>query len=338
MFEGLRGDASENPVMERENLIRALQATTSSTNQKEAAAYLEQNMRLVGFTPLLLHIIMDEEVDCSARQAAVIYLKNVINRHWVMDEDDKQSFTLSEQDKHLIRELIIDAIVASPEAVRVQLCTTVGIITRHDFPKNWPYLPQKVAVLLHSVDGPSWLGALLVIRRLVKLYEYRRVKEKKPLVETMGLLMPMLLERLITLMPDASQESCLLQKLILKIFYGLVQFSLNLEMFTGQSLAQWLEQFRLIIGRTVPEEVNTVDEDDRERTVWWKCKKWASAIVERIFERYGSPGQVQLNYSEFAENYMAHFAIPILNTCLQVLDGYRNGNYVSSRVLHSLLQ
>lgn len=42
---------------------------------------------------------------------------------------------------------------------------------RHDFPKNWPYLPQKVAVLLHSVDGPSWLGALLVIRRLVKLYE-----------------------------------------------------------------------------------------------------------------------------------------------------------------------
>uniref|UniRef100_A0AAF5PKN2 Importin-7/11-like TPR repeats domain-containing protein n=1 Tax=Wuchereria bancrofti TaxID=6293 RepID=A0AAF5PKN2_WUCBA len=221
---------------------------------------------------------------------------------------------------------------------RVQLCTTVGIITRHDFPKNWPYLPQKVAVLLHSVDGPSWLGALLVIRRLVKLYEYRRVKEKKPLVETMGLLMPMLLERLITLMPDASQESCLLQKLILKIFYGLVQFSLNLEMFTGQSLAQWLEQFRLIIGRTVPEEVNTVDEDDRERTVWWKCKKWASAIVERIFERYGSPGQVQLNYSEFAENYMAHFAIPILNTCLQVLDGYRNGNYVSSRVLHSLLQ
>ncbi|VIO88895.1 Uncharacterized protein BM_BM9554 [Brugia malayi] len=324
--------------MERENLIRALQATTSSTNQKEAAAYLEQNMRLVGFTPLLLHIIMDEEVDCSARQAAVIYLKNVINRHWVMDEDDKQSFTLSEQDKHLIRELIIDAIVASPEAVRVQLCTTVGIITRHDFPKNWPYLPQKVAVLLHSVDGPSWLGALLVIRRLVKLYEYRRVKEKKPLVETMGLLMPMLLERLITLMPDASQESCLLQKLILKIFYGLVQFSLNLEMFTGQSLAQWLEQFRLIIGRAVPEEVNTVDEDDRERTVWWKCKKWASAIVERIFERYGSPGQVQLNYSEFAENYMAHFAIPILNTCLQVLDGYRNGNYVSSRVLHSLLQ
>lgn len=44
-------------------------------------------------------------------------------RHWVMDEDDKQSFSLPEQDKHLIRELIIDAIVASPEAIR---CVFVG--------------------------------------------------------------------------------------------------------------------------------------------------------------------------------------------------------------------
>uniref|UniRef100_A0A0M3IKP6 Importin N-terminal domain-containing protein n=1 Tax=Ascaris lumbricoides TaxID=6252 RepID=A0A0M3IKP6_ASCLU len=34
----------------------------------------------MGFAPLLLQIIMDESVDCSARQAAVIYLKNVINR------------------------------------------------------------------------------------------------------------------------------------------------------------------------------------------------------------------------------------------------------------------
>ncbi|VDK50522.1 unnamed protein product [Gongylonema pulchrum] len=57
-------------------------------------------------------------------------------------------------------------------------------------------------------------------------------------------------------------------------------------MFTGQSLAQWFEQFRMVIERPVPQEVNIVNEDDRERTVWWKCKKWASAIIERIFERF----------------------------------------------------
>lgn len=325
--------------MERDRVVNALQATTSSTNQKDAAAYLDQATKLVGFAPLLLQIVMDETVDCSARQAAVIYLKNVINRSWALDEDDKSptTFILPEQDKHIIREHIIDAIVASPEAIRVQLCTAVGIIMRHDFPKNWAHLPQKVTMLLQSMDGPSWLGALLVLRRLVKLYEYRRVKEKKPLVETMGVLLPMLLDRLLTLMPDASQESCLLQKIILKIFYGLVQFSLNLEMLDMNTLGQWLEQMRIVIERPVAEEVNKLDVEDRPTTVWWKCKKWASATTHRIFERYGSPGQVEGEYMKFAENYMAHFAVPTVQTCLGVLDRHRNGEYVSPRVLHSIL-
>ncbi|VDK43500.1 unnamed protein product [Anisakis simplex] len=326
--------------MERDGVVRALQATTSSTDQKEATAYLDRATKLMGFAPLLLQIIMDEGVDCSARQAAVIYLKNVINRSWALDEDEKSSgmFVLSEQDKHIIREHIIDAIVASPEAIRVQLCTAIGTIMRHDFPKEWPHLPQKVTTLLHSVDGPSWLGALLVLRRLVKLYEYRRVKEKKPLVETMSVLLPMLLDRLVTLMPDASQESCLLQKIILKIFYGLVQFSLNLEMMDMNALGQWLEQLRIVIERPVPAEVNNIDEDDRQRTVWWKCKKWASATTHRIFERYGSPGQVESDYAQFADNYVTHFAVPTVNTCLNVLNRYRNGEFVSPRVLNSILQ
>uniref|UniRef100_A0A915AS39 Importin N-terminal domain-containing protein n=1 Tax=Parascaris univalens TaxID=6257 RepID=A0A915AS39_PARUN len=326
--------------MERDGVVRALQATTSSTNQKEATVYLDHATKLMGFAPLLLQIIMDESVDCSARQAAVIYLKNVINRSWALDEEEKTSgtFVLPEQDKHIIREHIIDAIVASPEAIRVQLCTAVGTIMRHDFPKEWPHLPQKVTTLLHSVDGPSWLGALLVVRRLVKLYEYRRVREKKPLVETMTVLLPMLLDRLVTLMADTSQESCLLQKIILKIFYGLVQFSLNMEMLDMNALGQWMEQLRIVIERRVPPEVNAVEEDDRQRTVWWKCKKWASATTQRIFERYGSPGQVESDYTQFAENYMAHFAVPTVNTCLGVLDRYRNGEYVSPRVLHSILQ
>lgn len=43
MFEGFCEGSSETyPKMERENLISALRATTSSINQKEAASYLEQ--------------------------------------------------------------------------------------------------------------------------------------------------------------------------------------------------------------------------------------------------------------------------------------------------------
>lgn len=63
------------------------------------------------------------------------------------------------------------------------------------------------------------------------------------------------------------------------------QFSLNLEMIDVNSMMQWLEQLRIVVQRTVPEEVNTIPEDDRPRTVWWKCKKWASSTAQRVFER-----------------------------------------------------
>jgi hypothetical protein len=39
----------------------------------------------------------------------------------------------------------------------------------------------------------------------------------------MRVLLPMLQQRLMSLMPDTSQESVLLQKLIMKIFFALVQ-------------------------------------------------------------------------------------------------------------------
>ncbi|VDN58588.1 unnamed protein product [Dracunculus medinensis] len=311
--------------MDRNRLIDALQATTSSTEQiKEATAYLDEVQKLEGIAPLLLQIVVDEQIICTARQAGVIYLKNMISRSWIQDDDEKLSnFVLSEADKDFIRGNIIDAIVATPEA----LCTSIGIILRHDFPDYWTPMAQKITSLLHSMDGPSWLGALLVIRRLVKLYEYRRVKEKKQLVETMSILMPMLYERLITLMPDNSQESCLLQKIILKVFYGLVQFSLNLEMFSMETLGMWFEQLRLVVERPVPVELENIDEDDRPRTVWWKYDSL----------RYGSPGQVESDYKLFAEYFLVNHAQRILHTLLAVLDRYRQGEYIAPRVLNFIL-
>lgn len=35
----------------------------------------------------------------------------------------------------------------------------------------------------------------------------------------------------------------------------------------------------------VCQETLEVDEDDRPELAWWKCKKWASRIITRLFER-----------------------------------------------------
>ena len=64
---------------------------------------------------------MNEYTDMPVRQAGVIYLKNMITQFW-KDQDynpgDEIPFSIHEQDRVLIRESVIDAIVHAPEIVR----------------------------------------------------------------------------------------------------------------------------------------------------------------------------------------------------------------------------
>ncbi len=67
---------------------------------------------------------MDGELECAVRQAGVIYLKNMVVRFWEHDENDtnateQQSFVIHEQDRHVIREHIVEAIILSPEPIRL---------------------------------------------------------------------------------------------------------------------------------------------------------------------------------------------------------------------------
>lgn len=59
--------------------------------------------------------------------------------------------------------------------------------------------------------------------QLVKNYEYKKADERPPLTEAMNLLLPMIHNLMINLMNDPTDQSVLLQKQILKIYYALTQ-------------------------------------------------------------------------------------------------------------------
>ena len=48
-------------------------------------------------------------------------------------------------------------------------------------------------------------------------------------------------------------------------------------------------------------EANTedIDDEDKPSLIWWKQKKWALHILTRLFERYGSPGNLFAFFSFF---------------------------------------
>ncbi|KAI1730564.1 importin-8 [Ditylenchus destructor] len=309
--------------MEIQTIKEALRATTVAENQQHASEYLKESSKMIGFSQILFDLATsnDDSVEYAVRQAAIIYLKNLVHKSWVVDEDDKE-LPLSEQDKTPIRRRIISAIVNAPEPIRIHLCSCVQYIMRNDFPKDWPGLLDELVTLLHTPNGAELLGALLVILRLCKVYEYKNQEEKAPLMEVMKHILPLLQQRLTSLLTDAqcnSQASCLLQKMILKIFFCLVQFSLNTEAIPVEAFSGWIKLFLAIIERGIPPECEELETESMEDTIWWKCKKWALRIISRVFERYGSKGQ---------------FAVPVIDAILKhVLTDYANKKFVSNWVL-----
>ncbi|KAJ0069962.1 hypothetical protein NL108_017662, partial [Boleophthalmus pectinirostris] len=297
--------------------------------------------KIINFAPTLLQIIVSEQVEFPVRQAAAIYLKNMVSQYWQDREPAVGEvvfpFNIHENDRQQIRDNIIEGIIRCPESIRAQLTMCLRAMVRHDFPGRWPGVVDKLQVYLRAQNSSGWYGALLALYQLVKTYEYRKAEEREPLLVAMTLFLPRIQQLLAQLLPDATIFSVLIQKQVLKIFYSLVQYSLPLRLIDNTVMTQWMEVFRQIMDRDVPTETLEVDEDDRPELAWWKCKKWAMRIITRLFERYGSPGNVTKEYAEFADFFLKTYAVGLQQTLLKVVDQYRQKQYVTPRVLQQCL-
>merc|ERR1712142_868827 len=290
---------------------------------------------------ILLQVVMSNDVELPVRQAAVIYLKNMVSGSWVDREPDAPGapvpFAVHEQDRALIRDNIVDAVVHAPDIIRIQLAVCVSQIVKHDFPGRWPQIVDKVTIYLQNPDPSGWLGSLLCLYQLVKNYEYKKAEERGPLREAMNLLLPQLYGIITQLMPDESQQAVSVQKQILKIYFALTQYVLPLDLITREVFSQWMEVLRVIAESDVPSHTLQVDEEERPQLIWWKRKKWALHTLTRLFERYGSPGSVTKEYKEFSEWYLKTFSAGILASMLKNLDQFRQKVYVSPRVMQQAL-
>ncbi|XP_063372899.1 importin-7 [Cydia amplana] len=326
--------------MDTRKLIEILRATIDPNQRAQAEEQLSQIHKIIGFAPTLLQVVMMNDVAIPVRQAGVVYLKNLITSGWQEKEPEENEplpFSIHEQDQAMIRDSIVDAIAQAPDIIRVQLCVCLKTIIKHDFPTRWTQVVDKIHIYLQNPEPNGWMGALLCLYQLIKNYEYQLAEKRVPLIEAMNLLLPMLYNLIVTLQPDQSAESVLIQKQILKCFYGLIKYILPLDLITKEVFTKWMEVLRKVMEQPVPEHSLQVDEDERLELPWWKCKKWAVHTLYRLFERYGSPVNTRKEYVQFAEWYLTTFTGGILDVLLRVLDQYRNKIYVSPRVLQQTI-
>ena len=279
---------------------------------------------------------MENNIELPIRQAAAIYFKNEVVSYWQEKESktkDQLIYFIHEQDRVLIRNTIVDAVVASPEAIRISLSVALNYIIKYDFPNKWTGIVQQIMGYLQTSEPNNWAGALLALLQLCKNYEFKNNQEKAPLLDAMKLLSPIIYKMMISLLSDSSEQSVSLQKIILKIIFIITQYSLPLSLFTNEFFTQWMEVFRQVLDRPVPNEVNNVDIEERYELCWYKTKKWAIHILVRIFDRYGSPKTVQKDYKTFASWYIKTFSLGIIQVILKMLDQYSKNVYLPPRVL-----
>ncbi|CAB1339253.1 unnamed protein product [Coregonus sp. 'balchen'] len=233
-------------------LIEALRGTMDPNLREAAERQLNEGHTQVNFVSALLQVTMSDQLDLPVRQAGVIYLKNMVTQHW--SEGDGISTetpvnNIPEEDRQFIRDNIVEAIIHSPERIRVQLTTCIHHMIKHDYPGKWTAIVDKIGFYL----------------------QYKKPDERSPLVAAMQIFMPMLKDRFIQLLPDPSSESVLVQKQIFKILYALFQYNLPLELINRQNLTEWMEILKTVVDRDVPPETLQVDEDERPELPWWKC-------------------------------------------------------------------
>ncbi|XP_061663321.1 importin-8 isoform X2 [Syngnathoides biaculeatus] len=327
--------------MDPNRIIQALRGTIDPNLRRAAEDELNQSYKIINFAPTLLQIIMSEQVEFPVRQAAAIYLKNMIDQYWQDREPSLGKavflFNIHENDRQQIRNHIVEGVLRCPETIRAQLTMCLRTIIKHDFPGRWTAVVDKLSLYLQSNNSSSWYGSLLALYQLVKIYEYRKADEREPFLAAMQIFLPRIQQLIIQLLADATIFSVLIQKQILKIFHSLIRYSLPLQLINNSVTTQWMEVFRAIMDRDVPSATLEVDEDDRPELAWWKCKKWALRVIARLFKRYGSPGNVTKDYVEFADFFLKTYAVGFQQVLLKVVDQYRRKEYVTPRVLQQCL-
>ncbi|XP_050524127.1 importin-7 [Daktulosphaira vitifoliae] len=322
--------------MDIEKLTALLNATLYQPHRSEAEEQLQRIHKIAGFGPALLQIVLASDVEMSTRQASAIYLKNLVYQSWAGREDEPNKFTVHEQDRQMIRDTILDVIIQVPELLRAQLTVCLVTMLKHDFPGHWPTVVDKIAVCLKSDNTSYWMAGLVGFSSLVKAFEYQKA-DKSPIHGAVKVLLPSVYNVMAHIVTNSAAESVTLQKMIVKSYFKLIQFTLSSDLMERTTFTKWMEIMSVVLCNPVPEEVNRYEISEREQLPWWKVKKWALHTLYRIFERYGSPGSVAKEYRLFATFYVKTFSTGIIEIVLRILDQYRNKIYVPPRVMQMSL-
>eukprot|EP00181_Compsopogon_caeruleus_P001285 CAMPEP_0184690216 /NCGR_PEP_ID=MMETSP0312-20130426/31095_1 /TAXON_ID=31354 /ORGANISM="Compsopogon coeruleus, Strain SAG 36.94" /LENGTH=1052 /DNA_ID=CAMNT_0027147671 /DNA_START=124 /DNA_END=3282 /DNA_ORIENTATION=+ len=292
----------------------------------------------------------------AVQQSGAIYLKNLIRRRWSMGVPLKHAQKLGdsegvssgggtqgipENEKAMVRAHLMEALVRCEPRVTLQLAEAMKIVAISDFPSRWPGLVEEIMKNLLSLDSQREYAALLALRNIVKVFEFKKPDTsaggedpRKPLNDLVETTFPHLLQILHRIQGEIIAGTGDLsfahikQRFICKIFWSSTQYTLPPHLLHNPDKFQnWVGILVHILTTTVPFVEVHESNDELLRLPPWKTKKWIGHIFHRIFQRYGDPKHIPDGenplMTRFSRTFLNEYAPVITSAMLQILSWHQ---------------
>ncbi|OQR93002.1 hypothetical protein ACHHYP_03028 [Achlya hypogyna] len=310
---------------------------------RAAAEQAVSNLHSVrGSIVLLVQLATSADVQREIQQAAAISLKNLVHRHWGRDPHDdgpEPEAIFPDADKVEYRKFILQGLFDSHEnSIQNLMVESVNIIARFDFPELWPTLIEDIRTTLQCGEPHRICNALLALRKVVKIYEYKPPAQRETLHVIVVATFPFLRTMLSQLLSNPSIEAGHMVHLICKIFWSCVQCALP-PYLTIEEMTAWMEHLKALMSKPMPElegPATPEDEETRHRHPWWKAKKWGIQIISRFYTSWGNPKHATASL-EMATFFRAHIAPHLLVSVLETLALRPQGAFCPDRVVQLCL-
>ncbi|ODV95772.1 hypothetical protein PACTADRAFT_2083 [Pachysolen tannophilus NRRL Y-2460] len=344
--------------MDSSVIVESLEGTLSPSQdvRKQSELKLAIFENEPNFLNLLLGLSIDVQSSKQTRASSSIYFKNKVIQNWMHLDTSKNRnnkiLVISPDEKKSIRENLVNSILIScnDQQIRQQLTTALYHILVIE---EWPELCDLALSLVREQKQQDHVyTGLLLIYEITKSKRWSLNEDRKLLNEVVEKSFPVLTaiaEPLISSFTGNNGEinsnnnntnsniySEMLY-LLLKIF----KYSTFLELspyFINNlnNLSKWVQFHLAIIDSNNLQELNSLDEIERNNNKKAKCLKWSFANLHRLQAKFGGGMSTTIKDSEFTKIFSSHFVPEILNIYWQAIAEWSQGKrlYTESCLYH----
>ncbi|KAF8956524.1 armadillo-type protein [Flammula alnicola] len=299
-----------------------------------------------GMIAAILRIIAADSIDIATRQACSVWLKNRVHTSYSIETARRpDQIVIAPSEREALRIDVLPLLAATPsKSIALQLANTLKSIVAFDFPSRWPTLVAEIKHLLVSNDIKEVHAGCIGTLEAVRAFRFRQKNDIMPTI--ISELFPTLVTiatHMVQQPPNASQDIPTMLHLILKAYRTTIVINISAHQQSAESLVPWGQLLFAVINLRLPKEAVPEDTEEREKCEWWKAKKWAYAVLGRLFHRYGNPSQMpstlQVDYLEFAKHFVTSFAPEILNIYFRQVELFvSNQEWLSSKCQYQIFQ